>query len=72
MLKIGDEVRLTNAEKQSIEAFVGESIAPVNASDVTAWLDVAIEGADEGSPEERLMAAVFAGMKDKLAASSVA
>lgn len=66
MLKLGDTVRLTADEKAGIEAFVGETIAPKTAEDVKGWLDTAVANADEQSPEERLMAAVFAGMKAEL------
>lgn len=65
MIRNGNQIRLTPAEKRFLEGLVREPVNPRTIEDYNAWLDYGMCGLSESDPEERLLRATLELMKDR-------
>ena len=63
VIRNGDQIRLTRAERRFLEGLVQEPVNPQTVEEYNAWLDYGMCGLSESVPEERLLEAVLQSMR---------
>lgn len=64
MIRLNNQIRLTENEKALLSDMVMEPAAPETVNDHNAWVEHAVENVWNGdTPEEKLMRAILTGQK---------
>lgn len=63
MIRNGDQMRLTCAERRFLEGLVQEPVNPQTIEEYNAWIDYGMRDLTESVPEERLLRATLESMR---------